>query len=178
MKTKPVLMGVILAGFLSIGSAFAGSISVEYTLSDLGSGQWQYDYRLEGSFFANWGAAIYFPSPDYGAPITDVGTGGADWLTFALQPDASIPAPGEFDIIALINQPDLAAGFAVTFYWSGSGAPGSQRFDLFDFTSGADPLGSGVTTHSPQVVPEPSCILLSIGFSAVALCTIRRRNPT
>lgn len=180
---KRAFMGALLAVFLSLGCAFADSIGVVYTLSDLGSGQWQYDYSLSGSFLANWGIAICFPGPDYGSgvygeePITDLLTGGSDWLTFALQRDDTVPAPGEFDMLALVNEPDMSGHFAVTFYWHGIGAPGNQNFNVFDFTNGADLLESGVAVPSAQPVPEPSSVLLlGTGLVALALRKTKRSS--
>jgi hypothetical protein len=157
MRSSLLVRSCFALGFLVGQLMFADTIAVQYTLSDLGSGQWQYDYILQGSFSANWGVAIYFPGPDYSGPITDLGTGGVDWITFALQPDSSIPAPGEFDIVALADNPLLSSTFDVTFLWNKTGTPGSQMFDLYDFSNeSAQLLGSGETTPALVAVPEPA----------------------
>lgn len=165
---------VVVLCFVLTPAAVADSVSVEYTVSNLGSGLWQYNYTLQGSFLANWGVAVYFPTPSYGGPITDLGTGGSDWTTFAFQPDLSIPAPGEFDMVALMDNPSLTPIFGVTFLWNQPGTPGGQVFDLFDFSNGGAALiGSGTT--SVATVPEPSSLLLFVaGLSCLAARLARR----
>src|ERR1035437_961370 len=138
---------IFLAIVFSAIPARGDGVSVQYTVTNLGSGTWEYGYTLQGSFLANWDAAVYFPTPDYGGPLTDLGTGGSDWTTFAFQPDPSIPAPGEFDMLALIDNPSLTPVFDVTFLWNEPGTPGAQAFDLYDFSNGGAALiGSGTDT--------------------------------
>jgi hypothetical protein len=172
---RSFLLAVVLSlVFLScVSPARADDVSVEFTAINLGSGTWQYDYTLQGSFLANWGVAIYFPTPSYGGgSVTDLGTGGSDWLTFALQADPTIPAPGEYDIVALVDNPSRSSIFDVTFQWNGTGTPGTQAFNLYDFTSGAELLASGTTA----VVPEPTTLMLMLfaGLAYLAGLMIRR----
>ncbi len=176
---RPFLLALVLSFvFLSYTSpARADGVSVDFTAISLGSGTWQYDYTLQGLFSANWGVAIYFPTPDYvGGSISDLATGSSDWLTFAFHADPTIPAPGEYDIVALVDSPSLGSVFDVTFQWNGTGTPGTQAFDLFDYTNGADLLASGNTTAASTVVPEPTTFLLmlSAGLAYLAVLLIRR----
>ncbi len=162
-----VIVSLFLALFFA-SPAIADGVSVDYTAINLGSGTWQYDYTVQGSFLANWGVAIYFPTPNYGGgSITDLGTGSSDWLTFAFQADPTIPAPGEYDIVALVDNPSLSSVFDVTFQWNGTGTPGAQAFDLFDYTNGAALLASGNTS----AVPEPSSLALML-FAGLAYLTV------
>jgi hypothetical protein len=157
--------------------AIGDGVSVQYTAINLGSGTWQYDYTLQGSFSANWGVAIYFPGPTYGGgSITDLGSGGSDWMTFAFQADPSIPAPGEYDIVALADDPSLSSVFDVTFQWDGTGMPGTQAFNLYDFTNGADLLASGATVAATAPVPEPTPLLLMIFGGFAYLIGLRMRH--
>jgi hypothetical protein len=135
---RSFLLALVLSFvFLSYTSPVrADGVSVDFTAISLGSGTWQYDYTLQFFFSTNWGVAIYFPTPDYvGGSISDLGTGSSDWLTFAFQSDPTIPAPGEYDIVALVDNPSLGSVFDVTFQWNGTGTPGTQAFDLFDYNS-------------------------------------------
>ena len=168
-----LLLIVLSLVFLSFAApARADGVTVQYTTVNLGSGTWQYDYTVQGSFLANWGVAIYFPTPDYGGgSIADLGTGGSDWSTFAFQADPTIPALGEYDIVALVDNPLLSSVFDVTFLWNGTGTPGTQAFNLYDFTSGADLLASGNTTAAPTVTPEPSSLTLML-FAGLAYLTV------
>ena len=169
MRSFLLLIALSLLVLFFAPPAIADGISVQYTTINLGSSTWQYNYTLQGSFLANWGVALYFPTPAYGGPITDLGTGGSDWLTFAFQPDPTIPAAGEFDIVGLVDNPYLGSTFDVTFLWNGTGTPGSQSFDLFDFTNGAELLASGNTTAAAAVA-EPSSLTLML-FAGLAFVT-------
>jgi hypothetical protein len=170
-----VVLSLLVLFFAS--PAVADGVSVQFTAINLGSGTWQYDYTLQGSFSANWGVAIYFPTPDYaGGSITDLGTGSSDWLTFPLQADPTLPAPGEYDIDALVDNPSLSSVFDVTFQWNGTGTPGTQAFNLYDFSNGAVLLSSGNTTAAVGAVPEPTPLLLMLfaGFAYLTGLTVRR----
>lgn len=174
MRSFLLLTVLSLLVLFFVSPAIADSVSVQYTAINFGSGTWQYDYTAQGSFLANWGVAIYFPTPSYGGgSITDLGTGGSDWLTFAFQADPTIPAPGEYDIVALVDNPSLSSVFDVTFQWNGTGTPGTQGFNLYDFTNGAELLASGTTTAA---VPEPTPFLLMLfaGFAYLTVLGIRR----
>ena len=171
-----IVLSLLVLCFASPASG--DGVSIQYTAINLGSGAWQYDYTLQGSFLVNWGVAIYFPTPNYaGGSITDLGTGDSEyWLTFPLQADPTIPAPGEYDIVALVDNPSLSSVFEVTFQWNGTGTPGTQGFNLYNFTNGADLLGSGNTTAASMAVPEPSLLtmMLFAGLAYLAVLLIRR----
>jgi hypothetical protein len=171
-----IVLSLLVLFFAS--PALADGVSVDYTAINLGSGTWQYDYTLQGSFLANWGVAIYFPTPDYaGGSITDLATGDPNyWLTFPLQADPTIPAPGEYDIVALVDNPSLSSVFDVTFQWNGTGTPGTQDFNLYDFTNGAALLASGTTAAAVTAVPEPTPLLLMLlaGLASLTVLMIRR----
>ena len=164
-----IVLSLLVLFFAS--PAMADGVSVQYTASNLGSGTWQYDYTLQGSFSANLGVAIYFSDPAYGA-LTDLVTGGSDWSTFALQADPTIPAPGEFDIVALVGNPSLSSVFDVTFQWNGTGTPGAQAFNLYDFSNGGALL---LESGNTAAIPEPSSLLLLVaGFAFLTALMIRR----
>ena len=169
-----VLLSLLVLSFAI--PARADNVSVQFTTTNLGSGIWQYDYVLQGSFLANLGVAVYFPTPAYGEPITDLGTGGPDWTTFAFQPDPTIPASGEFDMVALVDNPSLSSVFGVTFMWNQPGTPGGQAFDLFDFSNGGAELISSGTTTAAVPVPESSSLtlLLFAGFAYLTVLLVRR----
>jgi hypothetical protein len=172
MRSFLLVIALSLLVLFSASPAIADGVSVQYTTTDLGSSTWQYDFMLQGAFLANWGVAIYFPTTAYGEPITDLATGSSDWSTFALQPDPTIPASGEFDIVALIDNPSLSSTFDVTFTWNGTGTPGGQAFDLFDFTNGAALLASGNTVATPE--PRSLVLLLFAGLAYLTVLMIRR----
>jgi hypothetical protein len=175
MRSFLLAIGLSLLVLFFASPALADGVSVQYTAVNLGSGTWQYDYTLQGSFLANWGVAIYFPTPDYGGgSLTDLGTGGSDWSTFALQADPTLPAPGEYDIVALVDNPSLSSVFDVTFQWNGIGTPGTQAFNLYDFTNGADQLASGNTAVAAVPEPTPLLLMFFAGCAYLTVLMIRR----
>lgn len=164
----------ILAVFLTMvcaSAARADSIAVTYTATDLGGGTWEYEYSLTGALSSGDDLAIYFPLAT-SSNLNDLLTGGADFTTFVFQPDAGLPAPGEYDVIANIDNPDLTPVFDASFSYTGSGSPGSQDFTLYD--ANYNIIGSGSTTPagtSVAATPEPASLVL-IGLALVALYTL------
>lgn len=169
---------VALMAVLGSTGAWADPISVQFQSKDLGGSLWQYDYTVNGDLLANQGVAIYFADPGFANEITDVTTDPADWTTFAFDIDNALPAPGEFDVVANLDHPDLNSMFSVDFTWNGNGAPGSQAFNVYDFNPvPAELLASGNTIPVPTTgtVPEPASLLL-LGTGMGCLLKLRKRN--
>jgi hypothetical protein len=152
---------------------FANSISVNYTATNVGGTEWRYDYTLSGSYLSGDDVAVYFPVAS-SANLSDLGSGGTDWTTFVFQPDPTLPAAGEFDMLANIDNPTLAPVFSVLFQWSGSGSPGSQSFTLFDPSFKV--LDTGVTQANAAQTSEPSSLVL-LGSGFLVLWLAARRRP-
>jgi hypothetical protein len=150
-------LAIALLCVASASAAKADSIVVAYTVSQIIGTEWQYDYRVSGSLLAGDDLAIFFPLAT-SASLVDLGTGGSDWSTLVLQPDPGLPADGEFDMVANVNNPSLTQVFEVQFRYSGSGVPGPQSFTLFD--SNFDVLDTGLTQSATSAIPEPASFLL------------------
>lgn len=167
----PVLLLLCFAFFLPV--ARAGTISYQATdLTDTTPGQdlWQYSYLLNGfNFGLNFGFDIFFPLSDgflFGDLENDPPEPNTDWDVVSVQPDENLPADGFLDALALVNSPSLAAPFTITFIWRGTGAPGSQPFEIFDDTFTVIDEGSTIPADGTPV-PEPSAFVLF--FSGAAL---------
>jgi hypothetical protein len=160
----------------SPGTAMADPISVQYSVSQINPTTWEYQYFVVGALLANEGVAVYFPlNSEYGAALSDASV-ATDWLTFALDAAPAIPAAGEWDAVANVDNPATGT-FLVSFTWSGATAPGSQPFTVFDFNvAPAAVLENGTTTlFNPASVPEPGTLLL-LATGATGLIARRPRS--
>jgi hypothetical protein len=81
--------------------------------------------------------------------VNDLQTGESDWTTFAFQPDPALPADGEFDMLANVDNPSLAPAFSIQFIFSGTGSPGTQNFILYD--PDFNIVTSGVTQQAGEL---------------------------
>jgi hypothetical protein len=170
---KPSLLFLIAITFLCDARfAKADPIGVSFTSTHLSGLEWKYDYTVSGSYAAQDDLAIYFPYSSDSA-LTDLQTGGSGWTTFVFQPDSSLPADGEFDLVANVDDPGLASVFSVNFSYSGIGSPGTQDFTLFDPSFNV--LVSGNTEAEFATTPEPESIIL-LATGALALWTIERKR--
>jgi hypothetical protein len=171
LRKLTLLVLVLLFG--GAASAMADPVSVDYTVTQISGSEWQYEYSLSGSFVAGDDLAIYFPLAS-SAGLVDLGTGGPDCTTFAFQPDPSLPADGEFDMLANVTNPDLTPVFSVEFLYSGAGTPGVQAFTLYD--PDFNVLATGFTDSGvPSPVPEPASFVL-IGSGLAAIWKLKRNR--
>jgi hypothetical protein len=124
--------------------AKADAIGVNLTSTHLSGSEWRYDYTVSGSYSAQDDLAIYFPYSSDSA-LTDLETGGSGWTTFVFQPDSALPADGEFDLVANVDEPGLGSVFSVDFSYSGAGSPATQTV-----TTVTD-IGGGTVMLQPTI---------------------------
>jgi hypothetical protein len=188
MKKMSILLVVLIS--LTIPTLLHANpiVNIQYqatNLADLVTGEdlWQYQYSVSyaGSdvFLQNQALAIFFDASLY-KDLQDPPLTVSDWFTFVLQPDSALAANGEYDALAMTDNPSLAKTFDLSFVWLGGpgSIPGSQAFAINQFyESGnfANQLGSGLTSPmQSNAVPEPNSILLLVsGLSA--LLFVRRK---
>lgn len=165
-KLKRNFPRLFIAALITIGfTSVLQATTVTYAASHLSGSQWRYDYTISGSYTTGEDLAIYFPYAT-NSGLTDLSTGGADWTTYVLQPDPTLSANGEFDILANVSNPSLTPTFSVSFLYSGTGAPGAQDFTLFD------PSFTVLQAGTTSAVPEPNSLAL-LGVAIVLACALR-----
>lgn len=168
MKRKIVVGGVFVCLFAAV--AFGVPMTqIQYEISDLGSGQWQYTYNVmnislsvpieEFTIWFDFGLydGLAFETPD---PPAD------DWDEIVLQPEPVLGDDGAYDAKAEVWNPGIGvgetvSGFSVSFDWLGAGEPASQFYEIIDPVT-FETIGSGET------VPEPATLWL-VGLGALAL---------
>ncbi|MBN8518012.1 MAG: hypothetical protein J5X22_00320 [Candidatus Accumulibacter sp.] len=108
---------------------------ITYETTNLGAGVWQYDYSVTNNTLLSpiEEITIYFPLGLYFDLLSVFEP--LNWDNLVAQPDPSLPADGFLDSLTLsaaILPGQTLAPFSVQFTWLGSGAPGSQSFEVVD----------------------------------------------
>jgi len=164
--------------FLLFVSLSSYSAIIDYCLSDIGAGKYEYSYYL--SDFTpekNLGFTIYF---DYGLyeGIT-VKSAPCDWDVLTWDPENifGFEDAGAFDAMALTHNASIEKPFNVCFTWLGDDkGPLEQLFSIYfkDPTSGNIlDLESGTT----RAVPEPRIIwLFSCGMMLLFFSIIQKKK--
>lgn len=156
------------------------AILIEYEALDLtdttpGVNLWQYNYYVSDyDFRTDQGFTVWFDLGSYShlAPVS----ASPDWNTLTAQPDPLLPDDGFYDALAQADHASLTDLFNVQFTWLGTGAPGSQAFDLYDLAGGSfNVLESGYTVlRGATPVSEPASWWLLLAGGAAALWARRR----
>jgi len=165
---------LLLAG--SLGLLTADPI-ITYHVTSIAGG-YQYNYSFSGlSLLNNQELDISFDPALYGQISNGVAPGGYDLLLF--QPNVPPAAPGEYSLLATVDNPTTVGTFSVQFTYLGPGAPSSQNFAIYDDNAPLHLLASGVTVAgAPPAIPEPSSLWLgNIGMILVTCrgVAVRRR---
>ncbi len=165
----------ILGSLLVVFGLAANAAVVQYNTTALGGGVWRYDYMLEGAAPTGGfdGLTLYFEASSYGLLANAVAP--ADWDPLIVQPETGIPADGFLDLLSLSG---LLLGnvgpveFSVDVEYLGLGAPGPQRFELYQITP-FDVVASGQTGQLNSV-PEPvTGALVALALGGIVLTRSR-----
>lgn len=148
-------------------SATASTIDLKYSLEDLGSGRYRYDYTLVNASFSSgvkWFSVDFDPSNVDEGSLVISSPSASDWIAQVLYSAPGLPAMFDASTSGLgVSAGQSLSGFSVEFNWLGSGLPASQAFAVYDPTN-FNVVESGFTTTA---VPEPlagSLALSGLGF--------------
>lgn len=169
------MIGALFCGLLLTGaSSFATEVSYRVTdLPDVQVNQdlWQIDYHLSASLAPLEGVEIEFAAASFSQVSL---LGSIDSLAFTAlvnQPIAVIDAPGLLQLTAQRSIDAERFDFSVSVI-SLAGAPGAQRYKVFDQDFNAIPPDLRLTL----AVPEPGSAWLMLAALAIApVLRLRRR---
>ena len=186
------LLWLLLCGALFLTNLSADS--VQYQLTSLGGGTYQYQYFLSGNFNPpdpGTYLALDITFDTSYSNLVNTSSSSSSWLSFVLQPvPGNPPGPGDYIAEAKVTNPPLNGTFSVSFAYSpvsgDPAVPGPQAWmeDEFNKSDGSifqpsAPLPSGLTTlqsTADPVVPEPSSFALSGMLLAALICFAVRRK--
>ena len=172
-KTRLNVVAILIV--LLAMPAITQATIINYTVSPLGGGQWQYDYMVQNDTLVGPIAefTIYF-QPNLYENLAVISS-PLDWDSIVIQPDTALPADGFFDALSLsaVLFPGGADGlFSVSFNYLGAGTPYEQVFEIYD--ANFNLLDSGITITSP--VPEPNTLFMLVIGLFLLFCYNNRRS--
>jgi hypothetical protein len=169
MKLLTMLTGTLL--FLNVTHAAV----IQFTLTDFGSGKYQYDYVVENDKAIVLDNFSLFFDVETMRNITVLGTLD-NWYADVFQPDIAIPDNGFIDSYTYKNplaKGESQTGLSVSFDWTGQEVPLSQRFEVYDSEWNLLEIGY---TSSLAIVDEPATALLfSLGLIGL-LASRQKKN--
>ena len=175
---RQIVIGTSLVVVCAAAAVPANAAVIQFQATDLtdvnaGEDLWMYEYFVSDvTFGPNQGFSVYFDRALYSNLQDPPPQVSLDWDIIVLQPDPSLPDPGIYDALALVNGASISQAFTVTFDWLGTpgSAPGAQDFTINQFAD--DGSLSSVVPGRTTPVPEPSTLLLAA--PAIALAFRRR----
>jgi hypothetical protein len=175
---RPRLLPSIFLLMLPLLPLQAGSI--QYHLTGLGGNTYRYDYVFSGFALQAFQEVEFLFSPTLYGDLSNP-VAGSGFSRALAQPGNPSGAWGFYSILALVENPSLAATFSVDFTYLGSGDPGTQLYAINQFNPDRVfqyAIDSGATATT-AATPEPSGWLLTAGGLAAGLLpAIRRRRRT
>jgi len=162
------LIWLVLIGGLIVTNLSA--ITIDYTLSSLGSSQYEYTYTISGTFNADEAIFIDFPTTSPADSNLSIPVSPSSNWTATIEPSLGGGQPIDIEYMSQVNSPSLAGPFVVEFTYTGTGQPGPQNYDVNQYDSTQTVLEqmvvvNGTTVLQAGTVPEPS----GLGLSAMAL---------
>lgn len=175
-----MLRGAVSACALMGAAASWAAPMVSYSTQDLvdavvGQDLRRNVYTVSGPIDAFGGVTLAFIYGAYDGLMISSGDADLDLSTPPVQPDplgdGLVTVTWLADMLA-----SASAQFTVDFVWLGSGAPGTQGFEVFDGFFNLTSSGRTVAA-SGGTVPEPAALLLLFPALAAAAFAGRRAVP-
>lgn len=146
-------------------------------MTDVTNGQdlWHYQYFIKRQSLPSFYAVNLIFSPSLYGDLTVTGF-SSGLSVLETQPDAGLPADGLITATALYGALfDGSETVELAFVWLGSGAPGSQIFEILDdsFNVVSTAQTAKPSAPPPLSVPEPGVA----GLVALSMLAFRRRSP-
>jgi hypothetical protein len=176
------ILTIVFGLVLVLGMALpAAATEILYTLTDLGSGNWEYDYTVSNTQLAVplGDFVVYFPdvaSSSYLDYTLISSTEPTGWTGFLSQPSA-IDLGGYYEAYNWSTPIGVGAtlsGFSVQFHYAGTAELGSQYFEVYDENLALVDSDYTKAGGGPPVVPEPSTIIL-LGSGIAGLGMARKK---
>jgi hypothetical protein len=144
------------------GNAWATAITfTAVDVADTVPGQdlWQYRYTVNGSFAAFDGFNLEFDAGLYTLLQDPAPAPNGDWSVL-ISPDFGLGVSRIYAATALTPSPSLTDQFTLDFVWLGTGAPGSQPFEVFDGNFNIVEVGRTNVPRGDTPVPAPATLVL------------------
>jgi hypothetical protein len=138
-----------------------GATTVRFQVINLGSNSFTYNYSVSGiAFQQNEELDIRFDPALYGILSTPVA--GPGFRLTLLQPNNPPGTFGDYDALAMINNPSITGPFGLNFTFLGTGQPGSQPFLINQFDQSGNFISTVEAGFTSSSIPEPASLSLSV----------------
>jgi hypothetical protein len=179
---KRSLSLVFLCASFALTPIVADATVITYDAVQIGGSTWQYDYSVtNNSLSAPIDEFTIFYSLAKYSNLTVQRSPGS-WDSLVAQPDPLLPSSGFFDSLAIaggLAPGKTLSGFSTQFTYKGTGAPGSQLFNIVDSNTiaildfGNTQPGRGGMA-APEIDPSSFASAMTLLMFGVAALSGRR----
>ncbi|WP_189408402.1 hypothetical protein [Alteromonas halophila] len=174
----PKIIRTLVITSLFLFAASSKAVIIEYDVTDLGGGSYQYDYTVINDDLVA-GVEEFSLFFDYTLFTSlSLDTGPTGWLTYAFNPDLGLPDDGLYgafiDLASPIALGDMLGGFSVVAQYIGAGMPGSQFFEVYDIGFNVVAAGNTQRANTADVAEPGALALLLLGLAGLSRAVRRR----
>jgi hypothetical protein len=179
-EERTVKRMISLALFVAGLAAHLSGAAIEFQVSSLGGGTFEYTYTISSFVPCTPSCAgdtldLSFDGAVYNVLSNPVAQPVSDWSTTVFQPNALPGLAGDYLLTSNVANPSLAGPFSIDFTLQPGAQPGPQPFTIFD--ANFNTLGTGTTTPVITGVPEPASFsLMTAGMLLGVVVLFQRRR--